>query len=156
MRPILATSTTMMLLATQAAPDQAPAAHNYEPAQMQIWHSDRTFQPLSRTAQAITGAITITDMTIKFGDAKTIDLQPIVMAWRDWDTTPGNETAELFRLLADPGTLRNSNTLCGDTPATFVALYETQFGIGMSVFESKEHPFDANSPGLCGTYTYTK
>lgn len=74
----------------------------------------------------------------------------------------GQQTAEVFRLSDNPGSLQNGNLLCGDADpeqSLYAVFYEQSlFGgdptLTMAVFVSTEPPFDINSPGLCGTFNY--
>lgn len=134
----------------------APAsAQDYQPVERHIWHTTPYFQPLSRTAQAITGPLAISGLTLWLGPSKPLAMTPISMAWREWDTISGKETGEIFRLSRDPGRLEQGNTLCGNSPATHIVLYETDGGLGMSAFKGSKTPKDANGPDLCGTFYYS-
>jgi len=138
-----------------------------------VWLDERSFDPISRTASAITGAIALSgnqdfategsSMSLTFGNGASVDLTSQGASWRTWDVGgQGKQTAELFQLSSDPGPLQNGNTLCGDAdPAQdlYAVFYEQSlFGgdlsLTMAVFRSVEPPFDINSPGLCGTFTY--
>ncbi|MBB5723515.1 hypothetical protein FHS72_003160 [Loktanella ponticola] len=138
-----------------------------------VWQDARSFAPISRTAAAITGEIALSGdeafategstMSMSFGNGVSVDLTSEGASWRTWDVGgQGKQTAEVFRLSDDPGSLQNGNTLCGsDDPAQslFAVFYEQSlFGgdpsLTMAVFQSSEPPFDINSSGLCGTYSY--
>lgn len=138
-----------------------------------VWQDARSFAPYSRTAATITGEIALSGndafategstMSISFGNGASVDLTSEGASWRTWDVGgQGKQTAEVFRLSDDPGSLQNGNTLCGDgDPAQglFAVFHEQSlFGgdpsLTMAVFQSGEPPFDINSPGLCGTYSY--
>ena len=138
-----------------------------------VWQDARSFAPISRTAGAITGAITLSGnpefategstMRMSFGNGALVDLVSEGASWRAWDLDgQRKQTAEVFRLSGDPGSLQNGNTLCGGgdpEQELFVVFYEQSlFGgdpsLTMVVFQSAEPPFDINSPGLCGTFTY--
>ncbi|MDG4898158.1 hypothetical protein P9272_31965 [Mesorhizobium sp. WSM4976] len=138
-----------------------------------IWQDKRKFEPYSRTAKSITGAIRLSGnpdfavpgskMVITFGNGKKVGLTSVGASWRLWDETSGNKaTAEMFRLSSDPGALENGNTLCGDPksePARYIVFLErSSYGasqlLGMAVFGSKDAPHDINSPSLCGTFSY--
>jgi hypothetical protein len=137
-----------------------------------VWQDKRSFEPMSHTAQAIVGTIKLSGnphfatpgskMTIAFGNGKSAKLTAAGASWREWDIADhGKITAEVFRLDHDPGKLEQGNTLCGDPkkdPARYVVFYDSALGqtqlLGMAVFESKNVPWDINSPGLCGTYSF--
>lgn len=139
-----------------------------------VWQDKRKFEPYSRTAESITGAIRLSGnpdfaspgskMTITFGNGKKVDLISVGASWRQWDETDGNKaTAEVFQMSRDPGALKNDNTLCGDPksdPARYIVFLEkSSFGdsplLGMAVFGSNKAPHDINSQGLCGTFNYS-
>ena len=122
---------------------------------------------------AITGTITLsgTDafategskMRLAFGNGAAVGLTSEGASWRTWDVGgQGKQTAEVFRLSDDPGSLQNGNTLCGDgdPEQSIYAVFYEQSLVGddptltMAVFESTEPPFDINSSGLCGTFSY--
>jgi len=138
-----------------------------------VWQDKRSFEPMSRTAQAITGPIKLTGnpqfatpgskMSITFGIGKSAALTSVGASWREWnDADHGKVTAEVFRMDRDPGKLEQGNTLCGDpakNPAQYVVFYEdSPHGeppmLGVAVFDSGSAPKDINSPGLCGTFNF--
>ena len=135
-----------------------------------IWREQRSFQPVSRTAEAITGPVTLSAasggrMVLTFGDGKSVGLIPAGGGRREWDfASPGETTmGEVFRLSRDPGPLLLGNVLCGDpktSPARFVVFLDRSSSdgvpaLGAAVFESRKAPYDIHSPGLCATYNYT-
>jgi hypothetical protein len=137
-----------------------------------VWQEKRSFEPMSRTAQAITGLIKLSGnphiatpgikMAITFGNGKTVALTAVGAWWREWDEVkPGKVTAEVFRMGSDPGTLANENNLCGnptENPARYIVFYEKlSFGtplLSVAVFGSRSVPKDIYSPGLCGTFSF--
>jgi hypothetical protein len=138
-----------------------------------VWQDKRSFEPYSRTAQAITGPIKLSGnphfatpgskMTITFGNGKSAALTAVGASWREWsDADHEKVTAEVFRLDHDPGKLEQGNTLCGDptkNPPQYVVFHEDfVLGqtplLGVAVFESENAPTDINSPGLCGTFNF--
>jgi hypothetical protein len=138
-----------------------------------VWQDKRSFEPMSRTAQAITGTIKLSGnphfatpgnkMTITFGNGKSATLVSVGASWRLWsDPNQGKVTAEVFRISRDPGKLENGNTLCGDpskSRARYIVFHEDLLLgqeplLGIAVFESKKVPKDINSPGLCGTFSF--
>lgn len=138
-----------------------------------VWQDKRSFEPMSRTAEVITGPIKLSGnkkfaspgskMTIAFGNRKSATLTAAGASWRQWnDADPAKVTAEVFRLDRDPGKLINGNTLCGDpakNPARYIVFYEgSLLGktplLGVAVFESRKAPKDINSAGLCGTFSF--
>ena len=86
-----------------------------------VWQDKRSFEPMSRTAQAITGPIKLSGnrhfatpgskMTITFGNGKSAALTAVGASWRGWgDADHEKVTAEVFRLDHDPGKLEQGNT----------------------------------------------
>lgn len=137
------------------------------------WQEARSFSPISRTGHAITGAIVLSGnaefaakgstMNMTFGNDATVKLTSEGASWRNWDIGSADKrTAEVFRLSDDPGPLKNDNTLCGagDLEEQLYAVFyeDSLFGgppsLNLAVFQSAEPPFDINSPGLCGTFSY--
>jgi hypothetical protein len=134
-----------------------------------VWQDKRSFEPMSRTAQAITGSIKLSGnslfanpgskMTITFGNGKSATLTSAGASWREWDNVEhGIVTAEVFRLNHDPGKLENGNTLC-DGRARYIVFHENLLLgrtplLSVAVFESKIPPWDIKSPGLCGTFNF--
>lgn len=152
------------LIPSLAAAQAAPEHH--------IWQDKGSFEPMSRTAQAITGPIKLSGnpnfatagskMTLTFGNEDAVELTAVGASWREWsDADQEKVTAEVYRLDHDPGKLIQGNTLCGDprkNPARFVVFYEhlflDQMLLGVDVFQSTNSPQDINSPGLCGTFSF--
>lgn len=137
------------------------------------WQNAASFPPLSRTAAAITGKITLSgnaefavegsSMTLTFGNGAAVDLTSVGASWRTWDMTGEKQTAEVFKLAGHPGELENGNTLCGGETAgenLYAVFFEQSLfdlppSLGLAIFQSVEPPFDINSSGLCGTFSYT-
>lgn len=134
-----------------------------------VWQDKRTFEPFSRTAESITGAIKLSGnpdfatpgskMTMTFGNGKKVELTSVGASWRHWDDADDKlVTAEVFKMSDDPGKLVNGNTLCGNS-ARFAVFHESlsfadAWLLGMAVFDSKKPPHDISSAGLCGTFNY--
>lgn len=149
----------------QVALTQAAAEHH-------AWQDARTFEPLSRTAMNITGAISLSGnpdfatpgsiMEMTFVNGAAVTLTSKGARWAAWaDFGRDLNTGEIFQFSMGPGTLENGNTLCGEASSDdklYAVFYEqTLFGatsLMMAVFQSGELPLDINSPGLCGTFTY--
>ena len=137
-----------------------------------IWRDARSFEPISRTAEAITGTIALSgnpefalpgsSMSMTFETGATVELTSEGASWRTWDAGgSGKQTAEVFRLSSDPGPLLSDNTLCGtdgNENSLFAVFFEQSlfgsYSLGLAVFQSAEPPFDIDSPGLCGTFSY--
>ena len=156
---------SLLAIAQQASPQSATDHH--------IWQDARSFSPISRTATAITGEITLSGnhefavegnaMRMTFGSGAAVDLTSVGASWRNWDVSnSAKQTAEVFRLSGDPGLLQNGNTLCGEDVqnqhlyAVFFqdALFDGTPSLNLAIFQSTEPPFNIESAGLCGTFTY--
>ncbi|MFV0386119.1 hypothetical protein [Paracoccus sp. (in: a-proteobacteria)] len=137
------------------------------------WQEARTLVPISKTAEAITGAITLSRnsdpaskqaaMNMTFAKGTTVTLLSEGTSRQSWgrpDAEP--QEAEIFRLSRNPGILENNNTLCGgEQPEQQIyavfsenSLFGPPPALTLTVFQSAEPPFDINSPGLCGTFSY--
>lgn len=147
-------------------------AYSQSAIERHVWQEAGSFAPISRTASAITGEIALSgnpefategsSMGLTFESGAAVDLTSEGASWRTWDVGgQGKQTAEVFRLSENPGSLQNGNMLCGGgnpEPLYVVFYQQSRFGgdptLTMAVFQSVEPPFDINSPGLCGTFTY--
>lgn len=132
-----------------------------------VWQENRSFEPLSRTAAAITGPIHLSGnptfakvgskMSIAFGDREPVELVSVGASWREWGLSNEIRAAEVFRMDRDPGDLLAGNSLCGEA-AQYVVFSEDQLTgasmLELAVFASADPPFDINGPGLCGTFTF--
>jgi clan AA aspartic protease (TIGR02281 family) len=133
-----------------------------------VWQDERSFEPKSRTAIAITGKIKLSGlselgrpgskMTITFGNGRSALLTSVGASWREWNI--GNRekvSAEVFRFDHDPGRLEQGNTLC-DGDARYIVFFEYYFlgglSLGVDVFGSVNVPKDIHSPDLCGTFSF--
>lgn len=163
---------TMLLLIAVAC--SSKAALSQSAIEHHVWQDARSFAPYSRTAQAITGTITLSGndvlatvgstMSLTFENGTSVALVSEGGTWRPWGLDgEEKQTAETFRLSEDPGPLQNGNTLCGE-PDPAQNLYAVFFEdpsptwdllLHLAVFRSAEPPFDINSAGLCGTYAYS-
>ena len=121
------------------------------------WQSGIALEPLSRTAAAITGPVKVTRVSVAFGK-KAVPAKSVGMFWRDWGSNGEQHTAEIFKLASDPGTLLRGNTLCDKDAARYVVFWESVelFGsaVNMAVWSGDKPPFDGQSEGLCGTYSF--
>jgi hypothetical protein len=150
-----------------------PEASAQSAIERHLWQEARSFEPISRTAIAITGMIALSgnakfavegsSMDMTFENGATVSLTSEGASWRNWDIAGSeNQTAEVFRLSDDPGPLKNNNLLCGgEDPKrhVYVVFFEQRLfdeapSLNLAVFQSAEPPFDINSSGLCGTFTY--
>lgn len=100
------------LLAGCAAPDHAPTPPSRP---VVAFPEPSTWQPLSTTALAITGEITLANNQITFANQRTLKLEPI-----EQDADSGQT---LFRV-DDPANpeLLNGNLLCGSKPVDYLVV----------------------------------
>lgn len=134
-----------------------------------VWQDRGLFEPFSRTAMAITGAIVLwgspgfaesgSTMRMTFEAGPSIDMVSVGVFWREWSLSGGEQMAEVFRMDSDPGALLNGNTLCGPDQATYAVFFEDDaLGTGLlmqlAIFSGDDAPKDINSDGLCGTFNY--
>nr|WP_158387887.1 hypothetical protein [Comamonas testosteroni] len=116
------------------------------------------FEPLSRTAIAITGSIQITPSSIIFV-GKSVKTEKQGKYWRVWGSGTRKHSAIVYALKSDPGQLLQGNTLCGLEQARFAAIWPSydEFSgrsVEVAVYSSEIPPVDGSSPGLCGTFSY--
>ncbi|MBC7155783.1 MAG: hypothetical protein H5U19_14500 [Rhodobacteraceae bacterium] len=155
----------LFVIASEASSQSAIERH--------AWQDARSFQPISRTAVAITGTITLSGnsdfaskgstMSMTFANGATVGLTSEGAFWRNWSlSVSGKQTAEIFRFSGDPGALENNNTLCdGRQPeqqiyAVFFesSLFDLPPTLNLAIFQSIGPPLQIDSPGLCGTFSY--
>ncbi|HET9069954.1 MAG TPA: hypothetical protein VFN28_15030 [Amaricoccus sp.] len=126
------------------------------PGASHVWQDDRSFDALSTTAMAITGPIAFSGGTLVFNGTETVGIESLGTQPGAWGDDGGEATAEVFRMASDPGTLLNGNTLCGGTARYAVFYQDDTLGPTLAAlfFESEDAPSNADSPGLCGTFSY--
>ena len=125
------------------------------------------YQPLSRTAIAITGPITITSNSIIMaGKTLKIELQGTIERFENGYMQAAR--AKVYRLMppTDP-VLLNGTRLCGQhvsvrsaptVNATWIAIIQTSPNeIGLAVFSGNDMPISENKrDDLCGTFNYSR
>ena len=102
----------------------------------------------STASIAITGNITLTANSIRFGNGAVVGLKP-------------TGTPDMFTL-DPPGAnpvLLHKNLLCGPTPPTYVTLFMAGGSLGFVVYDGPDRPDTPNSltglqHGLCAAYFY--
>lgn len=123
-----------------------------------VLSSPQAFNPMSRTAQAITGPIIVSLDAIIFGNGARAGLEFIGDRAGDWVGTEKTVIAQVFRVTSNPRELLNGNSLCGAEGPTFIAIGQSElFGnwsLNMAVFQSANVPTDFHDDGLCGTYNF--
>lgn len=126
-----------------------------------------SWQPLSKTAQSITGDITFNGdrMTINFFTTTVAEirlLKPAELAAAFSDANPDVPTGSghLYRL-SIPGDKRfvHKNTLCGSDETQWMATYVSGKELQIAFFSNATPPVFTlealrDSPNLCGTYSY--
>jgi hypothetical protein len=148
----------------------AGSAHAQSAIEHHVWQDRGLYEPIGSTARAITGALVLwgnpefgepgSELRLTFEAGSSIDVVSEGASWREWSLSGGKQTAEVFQIDQDPGELLNGNTLCGgeDAAGYMVFFEEEMMGGGRSlqlaVFSVDEPPFDINSDGLCGTFSY--
>lgn len=109
------------------------------------WQDTTPLQPVSRTAEAITGPLRVTNRSISFG-GRIAGARFVGRFWRVWGFDSEKHTADIYELRGDPGKLRQSNTLCGvGEKARYVVLWESYSDISggavnMAVWSSRSPP----------------
>ena len=156
-------------VATIVAVAALPSAFAQSAIEHHVWQDARTFKPFSRTAIAITGPITLSGnqnfaevgsaLQISFEGGTPIELVSQGASWREWQLVEGKQTAETFQVTTNPGPLLNGNTVCSDDLSYLVFSEGNLLGTGMTLevaaFSGTKPPFDINSSGLCGTFSFS-
>jgi hypothetical protein len=115
-----------------------------------------TWKPSSAAAAAVTGPILLLPDRLKVG--------PVYLPWRADGVLPrfkpdqGPIPARVFAL-TDPANpaLLNGKTLCGgDTVNWIVMAPAPPNGLEIDAFSGADKPSSISSPGLCGTFSYTR
>ena len=121
----------------------------------------RAFNPVSRTATAITGPVIASENRLVFETGGTLELS-LASASVSGSWTPGNAehtAAQVFTVSGDAGPLRNDNKLCGGQPVRYVVAHEIDLlgtsHLGLVLFSDEDQPRSFNSQGLCGSYTFS-
>ncbi len=139
----------------------ATAAMAQSAIEHHAWQRKEALVPLSRTAVAITGPIRVSANSVSFG-GKSVPAKNLGLFWRVWGDDGMQHTAAIYQLLADPGPLRQGNSLCGSSErdrARFIVLWESYDessggAVNMAAWSSETPPQDRDSAGLCATFAY--
>ncbi|WP_299356170.1 hypothetical protein [uncultured Shimia sp.] len=87
----------------------------------------RAFNPYSETALAITGPVILSTSRMVFETGQVLDLDLVDQAASgDWGASGNVPAAQVFRVSGDVGPLRQQNTLCGDQPVTYMAVWDEE------------------------------
>ncbi|RAH99791.1 hypothetical protein DLJ53_18695 [Acuticoccus sediminis] len=124
-----------------------------------VTDSAMTYEAASRTAESITGPVTLSQSSIAFGNGASVALKLVEDGvGGSWDGLDGSGPGQIFELAGDPGALLNGNTLCGPGTASYlVASAATRYGmktLTLAVFQGDTVPTGADGADLCGTYGY--
>jgi hypothetical protein len=119
----------------------------------------QALRPSSRTAEAITGPIILSDSRIVFGNGEMLHLSLVDRTNEGtWDITGATVTVQLFDVSGEIGSLVNGNTICGGGSPRFLTAHVTEvFGsqsLTLAFYEGSTRPTGISSPALCGTYGY--
>lgn len=130
-------------------------------AEEHVWQKPGTFEPISRTAEAITGAITLTDTpSIAFASGAGAGLTSEGIVSAAWGVSGETQTGEVFLLDSDPGALLSGNTLCSEGQGQIYVVFHQSIPFGTepvlnaAFFRANTAPQNIDSDGLCGTFSY--
>ena len=120
----------------------------------------KAFNPYSETAIAITGPVILSTKRIVFETGGLLDLDILDQAASGrWGASGNLPVAQVFRVSADVGPLRQENTLCGDQPVTFMAAWDEEISgfqhLGIAMFTGAEMPTGVTEESICGTYFFS-
>ena len=110
---------------------------------------------MSTTAMSITGDIDLSPTLLRAGHVTyPLRVTADVPGFRaDVGTFPAR-ILEVTRPIK--ATLRNGNSFCDPSPRWLVVYRTDPKTLGMAVFAGPARPASIDSPGLCGTFNYTK
>ena len=119
----------------------------------------RAFNPYSETALAITGPVILSTSRMVFETGQVLDLDLVDQAASgDWGASGNVPVAQVFRVSGDVGPLRQQNTLCGDQPVTYMAVWDEESSgskiLGIAMFTGTEIPTGVAQEGICATYFF--
>jgi hypothetical protein len=124
-----------------------------------LLEAPRSFNPMSRTAGAITGPVIASGSRIIFGNGAQTELSYLGEVTAEWDLNGETLPAQIFRVAQDPGELLNGNHLCSADQATtyLVAYQQENYGawtLTLAAFRGETAPTSINEPALCGTFSF--
>jgi hypothetical protein len=114
------------------------------------------WRPDNAAAISVTGPIIVEQKSLEVGKARlSLRLDSSVAAFK-----PGQDKfpAHIYAVtrMSNP-TLLNGQTLCGDTPPTWIVVVpQPPLGLELEVFTGLEKPTGPASSGLCNTLTYVR
>lgn len=157
----------LLLSLASATGAQTPLHPAPYPSVDPVLHGNARWSPVSNTAESITGPIETSPGTLRLA-GRTIPLSvahaltgdQLTDAAAIFPVTPSpSTTAAIYRISIPAGTpFKNRNTLCGQKPATWFVLVNTNADLSLAVFSGASEPDLAeigNSRDLCGTFNYT-
>lgn len=118
------------------------------------------FNPYSETAMAITGPIILSTTKMVFETGKFINLEMLdSQAAGGWGASGNVPVAKVFRVSGSVGPLRQQNTLCGDQPVRYMAVWDEESSgskiLGIALFTGAEIPTGVAQEGICATYFFS-
>ena len=120
----------------------------------------RAFDPISRTASAITGPVIASTERIIFGNGAMLELVLIEDEpqgrWSLISDAPGE--TQIFALSGEDPELLNGNSFCGPEAPRFMSVHQRQFMRGwaleIAIFRGPEARGGIDTGTLCGTYNF--
>ncbi|NDR55316.1 hypothetical protein [Aliiruegeria sabulilitoris] len=128
-------------------------------ASQSVLEEAQAFNPYSETAIAITGPVILSSKRMVFETGQLLDLDLVDQAASgDWGASGNVPVAQVFRISGDVGPLRQQNTLCGDQPVTYMAVWDEESSgskiLGIAMFTGTEIPTGVAQEGICATYFF--
>jgi hypothetical protein len=110
---------------------------------------------MSTTAMSITGDIDLSPTMLRAAHVTyPLRVAADVPAFKaDTGTFPARILAVTKPIKAN---LRHGNRFCEPSPRWIVVYHPDPGTLGMAVFSGSTKPTDIDSPGLCGTYSYSR
>ena len=129
-------------------------------ASQPVLEEAQAFNPYSETAIAITGPVILSTKRMVFETGKLLDLDLVDQAASgDWGASGNVPVAQVFRVSGSLGPLRQKNTLCGDQPVTYMAVWDEESSgskiLGIAMFTGAEIPTGVAQESICATYFFT-
>ena len=128
-------------------------------ASQSVLEEAQAFNPDSETAIAVTGPVILSTKRMVFEAGQLLDLDLVDQAASgDWGASGNVPVAQVFRVSGDVGPLRQQNTLCGDQPVTYMAVWDEESSgskmLGIAMFTGTEIPTGVAQEGICATYFF--
>jgi hypothetical protein len=110
------------------------------------------YKAYSKTAESITGDISMDDFSISFANGETLAFSSLVS---DHFRVDGHKVGASVYSIKDPGDpeLENGNKLCGSGDVNYVATWGAGDGLTeVAVFTGEDPP--KGNEGMCASYVY--